>query len=303
MEALASPTAPAPSGRCQTCGQQQRSQDPATANCTDAVGWSGYVYGVGRLVPQFASLGVEKEFIQLTERAATDAQVDMELLRQILDDPENRYLGRHLCWVFSAQGVDTLIVLPRDDIDVAKFAESITPGPEEDLVHALVGRAPGAMDLPCTGLGLPSVVADQLLSFTVNEFAERLLSFDTQSSDNEPAGGRELSSDQRRIVIREIFLRLTRRASNRGLTDEHRALNYMALRYPAIYYTGIQAYSENKTLVGIEAQKDHAPGRQRVSVRLIFRHRRTELVERYHCLVDVTDVFPFISVPFKLIYD
>jgi hypothetical protein len=36
---------------------------------------------------------------------------------------------------------------------------------------------------------------------------------------------------------------------------------------------------------------------------LVFRDRRTDVVERYQCLVDVTDRFPFLAAPLSQVYD
>jgi hypothetical protein len=201
--------------------------------------WNGFVYAIGRLTTQFPTLGVEKEFTQLTEGVEQGGLIETALLRRTLDAPENRYLGRHLCWVFTTQHVDTFAVLPRDDTDIARLVEMISPAASENIIHVMVGRSTRAeLDSPCAGLGLPAVVADQLLAFTLDEFAEALPGGDTTSVE-EASGGdqaelpeRDQDRKQFQAVIRELFLRLTRRAENRGIADEHRALNYVALRYP-----------------------------------------------------------------------
>jgi hypothetical protein len=272
--------------------------------------WNGFVYAIGRLTTQFPTLGVEKEFTQLTEGVEQGGLIETALLRRTLDAPENRYLGRHLCWVFTTQHVDTFAVLPRDDTDIARLVEMISPAASENIIHVMVGRSTRAeLDSPCAGLGLPAVVADQLLAFTLDEFAEALPGGDTTSVE-EASGGdqaelpeRDQDRKQFQAVVRELFLRLTRRAENRGIADEHRALNYVALRYPPIYHTAMQAYRENKMLVGIDARQSPSATRRVVAVRLTFRQRRTDIIERYHCLVDVTDVFPFLVSPLTVVYD
>jgi hypothetical protein len=75
------------------------------------------------------------------------------------------------------------------------------------------------------------------------------------------------------------------------------------LRYPAIYHTALRAYQDNKMLVGIDARHSHSPTRHLIAVRLTFRQRRTDIIERYQCLIDVTDVFPFLVSPLTLVFD
>jgi hypothetical protein len=273
-------------------------------------GQSAFVYAVGRLAPQFPSLGVEKEFAQLTEGLGGGGLVEIELLRGVLDVPENRYLGRHLCWVFTTQHVEAFTVLPRDDADVTRLVEMISPDESEGVVHVVVGRfSPGAADSPCVASRLPTVIADQLLAFTLDEFAQALPDADT-AADKEmlgeqqptPPGGNG-APEQFQAVVREVFVRLTRRADNYGIADDHRAFNYIALRYPPIYHTVMQAYRQGKRLVSVDGRHSHSASRRLVAVRLTFRHRHTEIIERYHCVVDVTDLFPFLASPLTLVYD
>jgi hypothetical protein len=194
--------------------------------------WSGFVYAVGRLSPQFPTLGVEKEFVQLAGEVEQRGLVETALLRWVLDNPENRYLGRHLCWVFTTQHVEAFTVFPRDDTDVARLVEMISPAASEDLVHVVVGRSVrGGIDSQCASLNLPAVVADQLLAFTLDEFAKALPDGAVASGEATSCGEqaetpeRDQDGEQFQAVVRELFPRLTRRAENRGIADEHRALN------------------------------------------------------------------------------
>lgn len=275
--------------------------------------WRGPVYAVGQLAPQFPSLGVEKEFAQLT-RGATGRLVEAELLREVLSDPDNRFFGRHLCWVFTTQQVDAFVVLPREDADVTRLVELLPSGDSDDVVHVVVGRSvsPGALDSPCPESGLPMVVADQLLAFTLDEFAAALPDSDAETDSErapsapgiEPAAdGGGGSREQFQAVVRDVFHRLTRRADNYGISEEHRALNYVALRYPPLYHAVAQAFDNGKMLVGVHARHGHSSTRRLVSVVLTFRHRRTEITERYQCLVDVSEVFPFMVTRLQPVYD
>jgi hypothetical protein len=286
---------PAPvSSACVNCGQPLPAGQYGGAR---APSWGGFVYAVGRLSPQFATLGVEKEFTQLADRGETRGSLEVDQLRRVLSDPDNRYLARHVCWVFTAQHVDAFLVVPRDSEDLVRLVDALPAGGDEDVVHVLVGGPPTVpVASPCAGLGLPVVAPEQLLSFTLDEFIDAL-------PRPEPEGEQPLDEQGYRAVARDLCLRLTRRAENRGITDEHRALNYVALRYPPVYHTTVQAYRDGKSLIGVDARHSSSGTRRAVSVRLTFRDRRTNVVERYHCLVDVNDLFPFLASPLTPTYD
>ena len=106
-----------------------------------------------------------------------------------------------------------------------------------------------------------------------------------------------------RYVIRELFFRLTRRADNQGFSDINRAFNYAALRYPALYHATLRALDDGKALLSVEGRSAASSDRRLVFVRLIFRDRRTQIVDRYSCAVDVTGEFCFLAVPLSPTYD
>jgi hypothetical protein len=300
------PGTPAPESvaTCESCGQTVASESarPLPGNVRSGT-WRGPVYAVGRVTPQFPSIAVEKEFVQLTGQVG-HGMVETELLREVLRAPDNRYLARHLCWVFATQEVDTFALAPREEAELARLVDLLPDDAAEDVVHVVVGSSvlPGAIYEPCPTLGLPTVVADQLFGFTLDEFGDALQNAEAaESAASAPAeassrktGRAARPRDQLQAVVRDVFSRLTRRAENRGVSDEHRALNYLALRYPPLYHAVAQAYDEGKLLVDIHARHRHSSDRRLVSVEVIFRHRRTEITDRLQCLVDVTEVFPFL---------
>jgi hypothetical protein len=289
------PPMAAPAQGCTNCPPLQR-PDVAPSSAP-VVPQFGFVYAVGRIATRFPTLGVEKEFIQLIGSAQTTALVEVDQLKAVLSEPNNRYLGRHLCWVFVTQHVDAFMIVARDATEITQLVDALAPSNDENVIQAVVGAAAdGSLAAPgCPGLGLPAVAAEQLLSFTLDEFIDALPRDDR---DGEP-----VDDAAARAVVRDLFVRLTLRADNRGIADEHRALNYLALRYPPVYHMTTQALNEGKTLVGVDARHAHSSGRRLVAVRLVFRSRRTELVERYQCLVDVTDLFPFLVSPLSPTYD
>ena len=98
-----------------------------------------YVYALGRVEPRFPRLGVEKEFAQATGRATTAGLTDREALYAVLSKPENRYLSRQLCWVFTIEGLETYILHPTCFGDFNLLVEAVRPGPRPTDVDVVIG--------------------------------------------------------------------------------------------------------------------------------------------------------------------
>jgi hypothetical protein len=274
---------------------------PGVQNAPTGIG--GWVYAIGRIVPQFPDLGVEKEFAQLSGGAAAPPRgmLETDELIEVLRDPDNAYLARQLCWVFSAGEVEAFTLVTQDDAQARRLGDALPSAEQaEQTVQVVIGTmgSPRAED-PCASTGLPAVRIDHHLAFQVDEFIDALAAEDREGEEGE---GQE-PDENFRAAARDLFARLTRRSNNRGIAEEHRALNYVALRYPPLYRVRADAYRENKALMNVEARHAHSSNRRLVAVRLVFRDRRTDVLERYQCLVDVTDRFPFLAAPLSQVYD
>ena len=53
-------------------------------------------------------------------------------------------------------------------------------------------------------------------------------------------------------------------ADNAGAMDEHRALNYLALRYPRIYEETTKAFDEDSSLSAIDVRSSRLSGNRRI---------------------------------------
>ena len=93
-------------------------------------------------------------------------------------------------------------------------------------------------------------------------------------------------------------------ADNLGATDDHRALNYLAMRYPAIYATATDAYLRNCSLTAVEVLPSRLSGmRKVVTVVFSYTNRTTDVTEKYHVRVDVTEIFPFLTTRIAPYFD
>jgi hypothetical protein len=84
-------------------------------------------------------------------------------------------------------------------------------------------------------------------------------------------------------------------ADNAGATDEHRALNYLSVRYQAIYANAADAFARNESLTSVDVQPSPLSGtRNVVDVIFTYTNRATDVDEQFFVRVDVTEEFPFL---------
>lgn len=246
-----------------------------------------FIYALGRMEPRFPSLGVEKEFAQAVGRSDTGGQTDREALHSALSQRANRYLARQLCWLFTVEGLETYILLPKDAADLDLFVEAVRPRPAPSDLDLVIGvRGPIAEPDRCNGLLLPLVAADHVYSFDRGDLLGAIPRPDDVS---------EQDDEQFQATAEELLDRILQLADNAGATDEHRALNYLAVRYPAIYARTVQAHGRNASLSGVEVKPSRLSGtRLIVDVIFAYNNRQTDVTEKFFVRVDVTEEFPFL---------
>ena len=85
-------------------------------------------------------------------------------------------------------------------------------------------------------------------------------------------------------------------ADNAGATDERRALNYVAVRYPEIYSQATRAESSGNRLSAVEVKPSRLSGsRAIVDVIFAYTNWKTDVTEKYFARLDVTEEFPFLA--------
>lgn len=243
-----------------------------------------FVYVIGRVEPRFPTLAVEKEFAQVTGRSETAGLTDRQALQDVLSSPENRYLARQLTWVLTIEGLETYLLIPRDPSGLDLLIEAVRPTPRRDDVDVVIGlRGPIAPPEMANGLMVPMVFFDQIYSFDVDALVAAL---------PRPDG---ISADKFGPAAEEMFHRVIQIADNAGATNEHRALNYVAVRYDAAYAKTAECYSRNAALSAVQVKPSRLSGvRQIMDVVFSFTDRATDVVEAFFVRVDVTEEFPFL---------
>jgi PatG Domain len=273
---------------CPTCGAMGADAMGANGSMTPS-----FVYAIGRVEARFPNLAAEKEFAQATGRADTSGQTDQQTFHTVLSRRENRYLARQLCWVLTIQGQDTYLLAPRDPGDIDLLIEAIRPAPSPSDLDVVIGlRGPIAPPEMCNGLLVPIVVFDQIYSFDRDALVKAI---------PKPAG---TTPKQFNPAAGELFDRIMQMTDNAGATDEHRALNYLAMRYPAIYARAAEQFARDFSMNGVEVRPSSLNGtRNIVDVIFSYTNRNTDYMEKYFVRCDVTEEFPFLVTKMSPYYD
>src|SRR5206468_8955266 len=145
------------------------------------------------------------------------------------------------CWVLTIQGLDTYLLRPRDPADIDRLVEAIRSAQSLNDIDVVIGvRGPIAPPEMCNGLMVPIVMFDQIYSFDRDALIKAIPRPEkTTAKEFGPAA-------------EELFDRIMLAADNAGSTDDHRALNYLAVRYPAIYATAAEAFGRNSSLTAVD---------------------------------------------------
>lgn len=280
-----------------------RTGEETCANCGGVAVSNGsvrnalsYVFALGRVEARFPSLGVEKEFAQVTGRADVAGKTDRQAFQSVLSERSNRYLTRQLCWVLLIESLETYLLLPRDPADLDLLLDTLRGEPRTMDLDAVIGvRGPIAPPEMCNGLQIPIVLFDQIYSFDRDSLLSSIPRPETIPSEQE---------DQFRSASGELFDRIMQIADNAGATDEHRALNYLAVRYPAIYAQTTDAFGRNFSLTGVEVRPSRLSAvRKIVDVIFSYTNRGTDVTEKYFVRVDVTEEFPFLVAKLSPYFD
>jgi len=272
---------------CASCGTAPVANGGAQTTPT-------WVYALGNIEARFPSISVEKEFFQCSGREKL-AGPDRAAFHAVLSKSEYRYLARQLCFVMTVAGLETYLLRPRDPGDFGLLVEAIRPHPSPLDLDAVIGvKGPIAPPEFCNGLMVPIVIFDQIYSFD----REKLI-----KSIPKPAkgGGKEKEFE---TSAEELFDRIRQMTDNAGATDEHRALNYLAVRYDAIYAKAAEQFGNGASLTAVDVQPSTLSGVRKVlDVIFSYTHRSTDVVEKFFVRVDVTDEFPFLVTKLSPYYD
>lgn len=282
-------TSIAPQAGCATCGGTRG----AVESSPNGSGMPTYVYAIGRVEARFPNLSAEKEFAQATGRTETAGKTDQQTFHAVLSKREHRYLVRQLCWVLTIQGLETYLLVPRDPADIDLLVEAIRPAPSPNDIDVVIGmRGPIAPPEMCNGLMVPIVAFDQIYSFNRDALIK---------SVPKPE---KTAAAQFGQAAEEMLDRIMQMVDNAGATDEHRALNYLVMRYPAIYTKAYECHGHDRSLTGVDVRPSRLSNTRKIhDVIFSYTHRTTDVTEKYFVRVDITEEFPFLVTKMSPYYD
>ena len=132
----------------------------------------------------------------------------------------------------------------------------------------------------------------------------QIYSFDRDSLIKANPKPAKTSAEQFRPAAEELFNRIMQVTDNAGATSEHRALNYLAMRYPAIYATAADEFARDFSLTGVDVRPSPVSStRDIVDVIFAYTNRNTDFTEKFCVRVDVTEEFPFLVAKMSPYYD
>jgi hypothetical protein len=141
---------------------------------------------------------------------------------------------------------------------------------------------------------VPILGFDQMYSFDRDSFIKALKEKRPESISEEEFTG----------AAEELFDRIMQLADNAGATDEHRALNYLAVRYDAIYAKAAEMHQRNFSLTGVEVGNSRLSGTRKIVAPIFsYTNRENDFIEKYFVRVDVTEMFPFLVTKLSPYYD
>jgi hypothetical protein len=280
---------------CPTCGSQSEGSCPSCAKSKEASSpaYPSFVYALGKVEPRYPRISVEKEVAQVAKQISTEGLTDAQVLKKVLSDPLGRFLARLICWVFRIEDQETFILHPRDPLDFSLLVASLRDAPRPTDLDAVIGvRGRHAPTDMCNGLSVPVVTFDQLYHFDRDSLVKAI-----PRSEKTPAK----PFDQAAEALLDRILRMT---GNTGDTDEYRALNYLAVRYPAIYTTTAEALERDSTLSNVQVRPSRLSNNRKIlDVIFSYRNRKTDVVEKFYTRVDATEEFLFLITPMSQYYD
>jgi hypothetical protein len=189
--------------------------------------------------------------------------------------------------------VETYLLVPREPAVLDEFVKAVAPAPKGIDTDVIIGvRGPMAPPEMCNGLVVPIAVVDRIYSFERPDLLREI----------KPPPG--MTDDSFWPTTEELFDRIQQMVDNVGATDEHRALNYLAVRYRQIYAHTAEMFRNNYSLTSIDVNPSRLSGsRKLVNVILSYTNRNTDVIDKYYVRVDVTEKYPYLDKKLSPFYD
>lgn len=283
-----SPTAspsPSPSratSSCQTCGTSLPAISAGVAQAQPILAW-------GKIRLSYPSESVEKQFAQVIGRHDSRGRAELQVIRDVLEKPETRYLARMACWTLDIMDAPAYVLRPKETSDYRLLVDALRPA-SPSSIDVVVGEIRGlASAKECNNQQLPLAVFETAYIFEKKELIEKM-----SKPEKVPAKDFE-------AIAQEIFERAMRPNKGTGLDIPR---NFVFLFYDKTYALAAQKISEGYSLTSVDVLPSRVSvPHQLATVCLRFRHRQTDLTELYCCTVNCDDVFPYLAEAWHPTYE
>jgi hypothetical protein len=259
---------------------------------------TSYVYAIGKVVHRFPTRSLESELAQAIGRKLeqeTRGRTREEVIHKAITDPANRYIARQICYVLNIEGLETYILVPTDPLDIDRLAQALRPAPAGGVgdIDVIIGRrGPIASAEMCNALMVPIVMVDQIYSFDRDALMKAI------------PRRKGVNEDQFKKTADTLFNDIIQLADNAGTTDEHRAINYLAVRYDEIYHRTQLMQDENYSFTAVDVRPSRLSGaRKIVDVIFSYENRANRASQKWFVRVDVTEEFPFLVSPMQQYFE
>jgi hypothetical protein len=133
---------------------------------------------------------------------------------------------------------------------------------------------------------------------------DQIYSFDRDALIKSIPRPPKIAAKEFQSASEELFDRIMQMTDNAGATDEYRALNYLAVRYPGVYARTSEAFADGASLSAVEVRPSALSAVRRiVEVIFGFTNRATDVTEKFFVRVDVTEQFPFLVTKLSPYFD
>lgn len=240
----------------------------------------GNIYALGVINCRIPNLGVEKEIAQATGQNL-ESGITEEVIAKVISSSDYEYIARELIWTLSIEGIETFVIKPSDSWSVKTLHAALQ---KNKVINVLIGRVSGISE--ANGRNLPVIYPVQIYTF------------DAQSLSKSIAKPKEIDDKTFRSIVSQILNIALKISGNIGLSDAHRAMNYLVTRYAELYDMVARQEAEGATVKSIQTRVSPSmTGRRTVEVVLMFQHTKTGVQNHFVTRVDVTDLFPHLVSP------
>lgn len=285
-------------------------------------GQRSFVYVLGTVDIRFPDQSISAELQTVAETMGVQDDPNLRIwYHRVLSLPEARHVARLVSWVLTVEGQFAYYLVLRDWHDLDDLVRCLGEPKDEDLC-LVVGSSSLVPVETCAGVVAPVLAVDQISLFKMAELTEwgkktpaPLLQppvepLEKRHTEKKRRGSHEPDPpnppdppDPGGPDPTKLFNMLVQSADNFGDTDAWRALNYLAVRYPAIYETYAEL-SDTCELVSVKVMVSRlAREKHIVDPVFAFQNRDTGVVTKFFVRMDVTHLFPMIANPIAEYFD